>query len=424
MVVGVGANLPAMGGFNQAVILDAIRRAADGISRVELAERTGLSAQTITNVSRRLLADGVIREAGTVVAGVGKPRTSLELRPEGRFAIGVHLDPSLTGVVLLDLAGRVLDHRVLDVDPEHTAQRTLEGVAGTVRDLVAGAGEGARERMLGVGIAAPGPLLEASGLILNPPLLPRWEGVPVRDLLSDLVELPVLLEKDVTAAAVAEQWMARGDRANFAFVYYGTGIGFGLVLQGEVIRAASGNAGDVGGMAVGFAGAGAGDADAADRTRPFGESVSPTAVVPRALAQGVVLDTPPRAGGFHLLDEFTELCRLASADPAPGSTGGGGAAAIIEQVSRDLARSLVPIANLLDVDRFVFGGPFWAPLAPHALRAVDAAFAGNPLLVGAHPIAFEESAMGADVTAVGAACLVLDHAFSPRPARLLLSHRA
>ncbi|WP_344791150.1 ROK family transcriptional regulator [Gryllotalpicola daejeonensis] len=409
MASRVGANLPAVGGFNQAVILDAIRRAPEGISRVELAARTGLSAQTVTNVSRRLLAGGVVREAGTVVAGVGKPRTLLQLCPDGRFAVGVHLDPSVVSIVLLDLAGELLDHRVLDVDPASTAQHTLDEIAIETRAII-GAGRVLCERMLGVGIATPGPLLEESGTVLNPPLLPQWERIPVRDLLSDRVELPVLLEKDVTAAAVAEQWVADGNRENFAFVYYGTGIGFGLVLQNEVIRGASGNAGDIGGFAVGHT-------DASGRSRPFGESVSPTAVVPRALAAGIRLATPAqRTGGFHLLDEFTALVHAAESGEPQASV-------IVDQVIADLANSLVPVANLLDVDRFVFGGPFWAPLAGRALERLPRAFAQSPYLVGAHDVVFEESAVAADVAAIGAACLVLDHALSPRPARMLLAHR-
>jgi predicted NBD/HSP70 family sugar kinase len=409
MTVSVGANLPAVGGYNQSVILDAIRRTPEGMSRVELAERTGLSAQTIGNVCRRLLASGVIREGGTVAAGIGKPRTMLQLAPDGRFAIGVHLDPSVVSLVLLDLGGTVLDHRALDVAADRTAEQTLDEIALEARAII-GAGRVVRERMLGVGIAAPGPLIPASGTILNPPLLPSWSRIAVRELLSERLALPVLLEKDVTAAAVAEQWMAAGDAANFGFVYYGTGVGFGFVLQNEVIRAASGNAGDVGGLAVGLT-------DAGGEARSFGDAVSPTAVVARAIARGLELDAGSRrASGFHLLDEFTALNRAADAGDARAEE-------IVDGIVRDLAATLVPVANLLDLDRFVFGGPFWAPIARRALAAIPHALAASPRLVGAHPIAVEESRIGPDVAAIGAGCLVLDHAFSPRPARLLIAHR-
>ncbi|WP_291278263.1 helix-turn-helix domain-containing protein, partial [Galactobacter sp.] len=76
-----GTNLGRLGGFNQAVVLEAVRHHPDGISRVELAEVTGLSPQTISNVARRLIEGGWIRESGTVISGPGKPRTILELIP-------------------------------------------------------------------------------------------------------------------------------------------------------------------------------------------------------------------------------------------------------------------------------------------------------------------------------------------------------
>ena len=107
-----GTNLFAVGGFNQAVILDLIRRAPSGLSRVEIASATGLSAQTVSNVSRRLLDGGIVLEAGKVGGGPGKPRTLLQLVPTGLYAIGVHLDPTVITYVLLDLAGEVVaDHR-------------------------------------------------------------------------------------------------------------------------------------------------------------------------------------------------------------------------------------------------------------------------------------------------------------------------
>jgi CRP-like cAMP-binding protein len=84
-----GTNLLAVGGFNQAVILDRIRRSPQGMSRVELAETTGLSAQTISNVSRRLLESGLIREGEKKNVGPGKPRTILHLDPTGMYAVGV-----------------------------------------------------------------------------------------------------------------------------------------------------------------------------------------------------------------------------------------------------------------------------------------------------------------------------------------------
>ena len=105
-----GTNSHALGGFNKTVILDIIRRAPDGVSRVEIAQQTGLSAKTVSNVSRRLLNDSMIQEAGQQFVGVGKPRTILRLVPSGGYSIGVHIDPAVFTYVVLDLGGRLVAH--------------------------------------------------------------------------------------------------------------------------------------------------------------------------------------------------------------------------------------------------------------------------------------------------------------------------
>ena len=94
--------------FNQAVILDSIRRSKEGLSRVELAGSAGLAAQTVSNICRRLLDSGLIVEAGKEASGPGKPRTILRLNPGGMYAVGVHIDPTLTSYALVDALGTVL----------------------------------------------------------------------------------------------------------------------------------------------------------------------------------------------------------------------------------------------------------------------------------------------------------------------------
>ena len=108
-----------MGDFNLTVILDAVRRAGGGLSRVELAQIVGLSPQTISNISRRLLDQNLIVEAGKEGSGPGKPRTILRLNPGGMYALGVHLDPAVTTLVVLDLVGAPADEARAAMDRHH-----------------------------------------------------------------------------------------------------------------------------------------------------------------------------------------------------------------------------------------------------------------------------------------------------------------
>lgn len=402
-----GANLPAVGGYNQAVILDAVRRSPDGVSRVELAERTGLSPQTVSNVTRRLLDEGFIVDAGTVPSGVGKPRTILRLEPHGRFAVGVHLDPTVITVVLLDLASQVIADRAIPTPASGEAPSTIARIAEVVRELIDESGIDA-QRVLGVGIAAPGPIDMEAGTVLNPPLLHGWRDVAIRDDLSEALGIPVLLEKDVTAAAVAELWAGAGasDDRNTLFFYYGTGLGTGVILRNEVIRGVSGNAGDVAALAVGADGG---------TVRRVGISAMPSVLVDAAMAAGVLPKEQSPLGTEEVRDLFARLAKIAD-DGDPVAVG------IMDAAASDIATGLVQLVNLLDVDRVVFGGPFFGAAGSFYLARIPERVHDDPLLVVPHGIEFTTSDFGDDVAAVGAAALVLDHAFSPRPEGLLITH--
>lgn len=401
-----GTNLPAVGNYNRAVILDCIRRASAGISRVEVAERTGLSAQTATNVCRRLLSEGLIHETGAVRSGVGKPRRILELRADGRYAVGIHLDPSVITVVLLDLAGSVVAHSSIATSSTAPVVEVLALIADAVARIIAHAGIDA-ERILGAGIACPGPIDLDSGTLINPPLLSNWGTVAIRDALTERLNLPVLLEKDVTAAAVAETWSGK-PRGSFVFFYYGTGVGVGFALQNEVIRGVSGNSGEVGNLVVG-----GGHRQAASGRWRLGEAIMPRKIVTRALETGVLEPHGHPLDDAGVQREFSRIGDLAAA-------GNARALAIVDEIAVDIAEGLLAIIDLLDVDRVVFGGPFWHPISALLLERIPGLITGSRYYVLPHGVSFDEATVGENVAAKGAACLVLDTALSPRPAALLI----
>ncbi|MEK6310001.1 MAG: ROK family protein [Curtobacterium sp.] len=405
-----GANLPSIGGFNRTVVLDAVRRSPEGLSRVELAGRTGLSAQTVSNVTRFLIEAGMIVESGTVVSGRGKPRTILRLEAGSRYAVGVHIDPAIVTYVLLDLAGTVVAQSTTSTPTADDPAEVVRTIADALDALVVGA-EVDVDTVLGVGIASPGPIDADAGVVLDPPFLPRWRDVPLRDALAEATGYPVLLEKDVTAAAVGEMFLAGESAArNFAFVYFGTGFGVGLVLDHEPVRGVGANAGDAGHIMV-DQGPLAGTPDGSGTRGEVGAAVAPDRLVQIAAARGLSLGEVSDAAS---VDRAWDALAAAIAADDPE------ACALAADAGRVMGNAAVLIVNLLDLDRVVFGGPFWSRIASAALPAAREAIVGSPLLVPKHPIAVEESDRGADVAAVGAACLVLDAALSPRASTLLI----
>lgn len=404
-----GTNLPRVGDYNQRVILDCIRRRPDGVSRVEIAELTGLSPQTASNVTRRLLDRDLIMEFGLHRGGPGKPRTLLAMNPAGTHAIGVHLDPLVVTAVLTDARGAVMQRVQRKVPRNHRPRTVINTMATCVEKLINGSAVH-RARVAGVGLAAPGTVDMEAGVI-NPPLLSGWKDIGVRSALGEAVALPVLLDKDVAAVAGAEVWMQEhASHSTFVFCYLGTGVGIGLVNRGEVLRGASNNVGEIGHLIVDSRGPAC---DCGSRGC-LGACCSPAHLVDKALDDGVLTEAVD-LDDLHAVDRaFTELC-------ARSDAGDRRARRILDTLADQVARGLAVLTDLVDADEVVFGGPAWERLQPRFLEVVPRRLANQATLRRVHPVRVRSTRFGADVGAIGAATLVLDDAFSTRPAQVLLS---
>ncbi|WP_354513160.1 ROK family protein [Paenarthrobacter sp. 4246] len=397
-----------MGDFNLTVILEAIRRSAQGLSRVELAQIVGLSPQTISNISRRLLDQKLIVEAGKEGSGPGKPRTILRLNPAGMYAVGVHLDPAVITFVVLDLLGDVVRHSRMST-PGGDPADVITSIAAQIKVLVEESGVDA-SKIAGLGVAVPGPIDLDEGSVVEPPLLTRWNRVRIREALSEATGLETLVDKDVTSAAVAETWAGGASGAgSFVFMYMGTGIGCGIVLNDEVVRGTSGNAGEIGHIVV-------------DPSGPLCDcglhgcvksSCIPQVLVAEAEAAGVLDGHREGADGPEVQERFAALCDQADA-------GNQKAIAILDKSATLVARAVSVVTNTLDVERVVFGGPFWGRMSPYFLARVPELLDSNNAARMIHDLEVVGTGVGEDVGAIGAACLVLEHMLAPRAQRLLL----
>ena len=398
-----------MGDFNLTVILDAIRRSPAGLSRVELAQIVGLSPQTISNISRRLLDQDLIYEAGKEGTGPGKPRTMLRLKSSGMYAVGVHLDPAVTTFVLLDLVGAVVKHSRIKTPGGSDPGAVIDTIAAEIKQLISDSGVDPA-RIAGLGIASPGPIDLEEGTVVDPPLLLGWDRVPLRDALAAATGLSTIVDKDVTSAAVAETWAGGPSGAgSFVFMYMGTGIGCGIVLNDEVVRGTSGNAGEIGHIIVDPDGA---PCDCGLRGC-VKSSCIPQVLVARAVEAGVLEGPVEAAAGPAIQESFVALCAAASAgDPK--------AAEIIDHSAILVARAVSAVTNALDVDRVVFGGPFWTCLSQRYLERIPDLVREGSATRKIHEIEVVGTGVGEDVGAIGAACLVLEHTLAPRSQRLLL----
>ncbi|MFE4538062.1 ROK family protein [Streptomyces scopuliridis] len=385
-----GANLPVLRGHNAALVLDLLRTAGEGgISRLELAERTGLTPQAVSKITARLRTEGMAAEAGRRASTGGKPRTVLRLVPSAAHAVGLHLDRDELTAVLVDLAGTPVAVRRVPLDLGAGAERVIEtaavqvdavraeagrveagrveaapveeGRAGGVGcervDSVQHAGRGVG-KLLGVGVAMPGPLDHATGVPRRVTGFPQWDGFPLRDALAARLQLPVVLDKDTNAAALGLALRGPGD--SFVYLHLGTGLGAGLVLGGTLHRGARTGAGE------------------------FGHQV-------------IQLDGPLCECGNRGCIEALCLAAVARGDLA--------------EAARVLGAGAANLVGLLDIDRVLLGGRTIAAHEERFVRGVAAVVAERARGAGI-PVAAAEG--GAHPVAEGAAQLVLAPVFRHR----------
>lgn len=243
-----GTNLKFTKAHNVRIVLETIRLFGP-ISRVEIARRSELTAQTVSNITRELIKAGMIIEADRLQEGRGAPAHLLKLQADGAFAIGLDLDKDHMTGVLLDFVGQVRQRISCDLHFPSPAE-AIDLMEATARDLMAREGID-RERLWGVGVGLPGPLGSTDENhvtnVVNPKEFPGWSNVPVAEILEKRLALPVHLENNATAAAVGEHWYGEGRHiGTFFYMFFGAGLGGGLIINGQPFEGSTGNAGELG----------------------------------------------------------------------------------------------------------------------------------------------------------------------------------
>ena len=228
--------------YNRRLVLETIRLLAP-VARGEIAKRVGLTVQTVSTIIRELELQGFVRGVRETPKGRGLPPTFLNINPDGGYAIGVHVTPVELKAALINLSGDVIDERARSL-PQASPDRAFR----EIEKLVAGLRKlRPRGRMLGIGLALPGPFDVDSMSFVGPTTLEGWKGVPIRERLAKLTGLPAFIEADLAAAALGERLYGAGrDLREFYYLYFGVGLGGCLVREGAPVRGAFGNAGEIG----------------------------------------------------------------------------------------------------------------------------------------------------------------------------------
>jgi predicted NBD/HSP70 family sugar kinase len=370
-------------------------RSGRAVTRGALQQATGLSRATVGQRLDRLFRAGWLREGagGPVDSPLGgRPSIILEFDGENAVVLAADLDTRHARAAVLSLTGAILAEHSGTLVVEDGPDVVLGELGRWFAELLEKAGRRAGE-VGGIGLAVPGPVDSETGRVVQPPIMPGWDGYDIRGRLgrafgeqTGAASVPVLVDNDANLMAYGEQRTGYPDCSAFVLVKVSTGIGAGVVVDGSVFRGIDGGAGDIGHIRVG--------ADALCRCGSYGclAAVASGGAVARRLAERGV----PAASGSDVLD------LLASGHP--------GAAALAREAGRQVGDVLATVVTLLNPGVLMVAGDL----------------AGTAFLTGVRELLYQRalprstahldvvtSRLGERAGLVGAGALVVEHLYAP-----------
>ncbi len=232
------------------VALDLIRRSPGGLARSELAALLQVSRSAVTAIVDDLLERGLLREGTYRPSRGGRRAVPLQINCSVGTLLGVDIGATHISMILTDLGAHVLAEVEAPWAIGQGPEACLHRLAEMVADLLEKPKDG-HPYPCAAGVGVPGPVVADRGLVVAPPIMPGWDGFPIRQRLEDLWGLPVSLHNDAELGALGE-WSFGAGRGvqDMVYIKVGTGIGAGLLLNGRIYRGVTGTAGEIGHITI------------------------------------------------------------------------------------------------------------------------------------------------------------------------------
>ena len=379
-----GSNHVGMRQFNERTVLRAIRHHG-AMPKADLARLTQLTSQTVATIVNRLSDDGLLVKQARIRGKIGQPSVPLALNPEGAFSVGIQIGRRSLEVVVTDFLGHMRhqwQHLYPYPAPHDVLAKIQEGLQRMQHSM-----DKQWSRVVGIGLSAP-LALHLWGDVMGEPakqVLAQWEQVDLLTQVQQLTDLPIEFAKDTTAACVAELVQGHGrDIENFLYVFVGTFVGGGLVLDGHIINGRRGNAGAIGSMPM--------------------STQSHHGLQLLELASGWQLEQALiQAGHDPLLVQQDAIVQDAYAQWVQPW---------LQQASHALAASMAAASALLDLDAVVVDGSL-SPLLMQALMAHAEQALNAQRFDGLHQPLLLKGQVGGHARALGASLLPLHAQFFP-----------
>ncbi len=372
-------------------------------SRSELIASTGLGRNVVSERVAQLLERRLLVEGPLAPSTGGRPPRSLTFNEDAGYVLVADLGASSVDVALTSLAGRLIRHRAAVIRIDAGPERVLEQVDGLFDEILADGGMPGGG-LWGIGIGIPGPVEFRTGRPVSPPIMPGWDGYPVREHFAARHDVPVWVDNDVNIMALGEMraGVAAGHE-NVVVIKIGTGIGAGIISDGRLHRGAQGSAGDVGHIQV---------------------SDDPTVVCRcgnrgclEALAGGAAIaragEAAARDGSSTRLAELLAQGRdLTAKDVAREAAHGDPVAVdILQSAGRDVGAMLASIVNFFNPSLIVIGGGV-SGSGDQLLAAIRETVYGRSLPLATRDLVIQRSSLGGRGGVIGASAMVVDQLFS------------
>lgn len=366
--------------WNEGLVLDTIRR-FQAVTRMEIAARTGLGRSTVTVISSRLLRQGLVAESGSLESGdVGRRPVLLRLQARSRSVLGVKLAPDRITAAVADLQAELCTTCTVPLPDADDPSAVLAQLTAVIRQAMDQAPDDMGPA-IGLGLVMPGVINCETGSSTNP-YHASWQTAPFRIWLEEALGLPVLVDNDANAAALAEAsgGAGRGFR-NLLCVTLGAGVGAGLVTDGRLQRGYRSAAGEIGHTVV-------------DPDGP------PCQCGNRGCLESLVSDAALQRQAGMTREELVKAARA----------GDAGARTLLAETGRRIGRVLAGAVNLVSPDTVVIGGEALFDAGDLLLAPITAALrsAVFPML---SDIQVVPAALGDQAWLKGAVALVLEEAF-------------
>jgi predicted NBD/HSP70 family sugar kinase len=320
--------------LNERTMLECVQKFGP-ISRAQIAQQTALSKPTVSQGLGGLLAAGLVREAGRSKGGKGPTALLYELNPEAGWVVGIDVGRNWVRAAIADVTGEIVARRD-ERARVSSARRLITQIGSTAHALAADAGIRWRDVTFAA-VGSPGVFEPEHGQVALAYSLPGWGREGLVELVHRELGTKTLFENDVNLAALGERWHGLGkDVDHFVYLHFGTGVGMGVVVNGELYRGSGGAAGEVGYLPL--AGTDVRDAESL-RRGPLDAAASGAGVVSAARRAGMVASTLTAEQVF-----------------AAARTGDRAASNAVALEAERIALAVAAVCAVLDPELVILGG--------------------------------------------------------------------